>query len=159
MTTSSLYSCGFCSKTYIHKGSLKTHETSKHKNNRFLHNQYPLYIPLFSDCQQFCSTFINLVQKRLTSHRSTQGLKLIEFPCLQGYQRIAKLFNFEEWGKTIDKTGTETYVVFNQVNLNNNTIEEKETKFCWKEKGKIFKYGIITFIFEINTETIEIVDE
>ncbi|CAG8850790.1 2544_t:CDS:1, partial [Racocetra persica] len=45
---------------------------------------------------------------------------------LQGYQRIVKLFNFEEWGKTIDKIGLETYVVFNQVNLNNNVIEEKK---------------------------------
>ncbi|CAG8723059.1 17004_t:CDS:2 [Gigaspora margarita] len=78
---------------------------------------------------------------------------------LQEYQRIAKLFKFKEWGKRIDKTGTETYVVFDQVNLNNNTIEEKEAKFCWKERGKFLKYGIITFIFEINTETIEIVDE
>ncbi|CAG8524760.1 34358_t:CDS:2 [Gigaspora margarita] len=164
------------------------HEIKKHKNNKLLHNQYPLYIPLFSDCQQFCSTFISLVRKRLTSHRSTQGIKLIEFPCSenifafyfkneehfqyihyqrrysctfegsQGYQRIARLFNFEEWGRVTDKTGSETYIVFNKVNLNDYTMEEKKVEFHWKEKGNMFKYGAFTFIFEINTETVEIVD-
>ncbi|CAG8519351.1 23318_t:CDS:1 [Gigaspora margarita] len=184
-----LFYCGFCPKTYTYKGSLRAHEIKKHKNNKLLHSQYPLYIPLFSDCQQFCSTFINLIQKCLTSHRSTQGSKFIEFPCsenifafyfrneehfqyihylrkyncifrgLQGYERIAKLFDFEDWGRTIDKTGSETYVVFNKTNLNNYIIEEKEVEFCWKEKGNSFKYGVITFFFEINMETIEIVEE
>ncbi|CAG8642414.1 14143_t:CDS:2, partial [Dentiscutata erythropus] len=123
MSTSNLLHCGFCLKTYIHKGSLKTHEITKHKNNKSLHNHYPLYTPLFSDCQQFCSTFINLVQKRLTSHHSTQGLKLIEFPCSENI--FAFYFRKEE-GKTIDKIGSKTYAVFNQVNLDDNTIEEKE---------------------------------
>ncbi|KAF0530134.1 hypothetical protein F8M41_012376 [Gigaspora margarita] len=184
----SLFCCSFCSKTYIHKGSLRAHEIKKHNNNKLLHNQYPLYIPLFSDCQQFCSAFINLVRKCLTSHHSTQGLKSIEFPCsenifafyfkneenfkyihyqrkynctfegLQGYQRIAKLFDFEEWERVTNKTGSETYIVFSKVNPNDYTIEEKKVEFCWNEKGNTFKYGVITFIFEINTETVEFVD-
>ncbi|CAG8836631.1 11116_t:CDS:2 [Gigaspora margarita] len=170
----SLFGCGFCSKTYIRKSSLRAYEIKKHNNNKLLHNQYPLCIPLFSDWQQFCSAFINLVRKRLTSHRSTQGLKSIEFPCsenifafyfkneenfkyihyqrkynctfkgLQGYQRIAKLFDLKN-GK-------------GKVNPNDYTIEEKKVEFCWNEKKNTFKYGVITFIFEINTEIVEFVD-
>ncbi|CAG8700276.1 5863_t:CDS:2 [Gigaspora rosea] len=167
MQTSAIptFHCGFCSKTYIYKGSLRAHEIKKYKNNKSLHRQYPLYTPLYSDFQQFCSTFINIVQKRLTSHRSTQGSKFIEFPCsenifafyfrneenfqythyqrkyvcifreLQGYQRIAKLFDFNEWGK------------------------KRMLNFVGEKKEKSFKYEVITFLFEINTETVEIVSE
>ncbi|CAG8555419.1 18728_t:CDS:1, partial [Gigaspora rosea] len=77
---------------------------------------------------------------------------------LQGYQRIAKLFDFEGWGRVTNKTGSETYVVFSKVNPNDYTIEEKKVEFCWNEKGNTFKYGVITFIFEINTETVESID-
>ncbi|CAG8825518.1 6763_t:CDS:1, partial [Gigaspora margarita] len=77
---------------------------------------------------------------------------------LQGYQRIAKLFDFEEWGRVTNKTGSETYVVFSKVNPIDYSIEEKKVEFCWNEKENTFKYGVITFIFEINTETVEFVD-
>ncbi|CAG8820070.1 6546_t:CDS:2, partial [Gigaspora margarita] len=66
------------------------------------------------------------------------------FEGLQGYQRIAKLFDFEEWGSKV-----------NQIDY---SIEEKKVEFCWNEKGNTFKHGVITFIFEINTKTVEFVD-
>ncbi|KAF0548154.1 hypothetical protein F8M41_026244 [Gigaspora margarita] len=156
-----LFCCSFCSKTYIRKGSLRVHKIKKHNNNKLLHNQYPFYILLFSNCQQFCSAFINLVRKYLTSHRSTQGLKSIEFPCSENiftFYFKNELFDFEEWGRVTNKTGSETYVVFNKVNPIDDSIEEKKGEYCWNEKGNTFKYGIITFIFEINTETVKFVD-
>ncbi|KAF0430705.1 hypothetical protein F8M41_005487 [Gigaspora margarita] len=156
------FHCLLCDKSYANKTSLVTHERKFHNQNVIIPHQHILSIPLYSSYCHFHGLFIDTIQSRLGSHRSTEGKKKIQVHCeenlfyfifreqetftfqVSGYkyncvfkgqagaERIGKIFQCPNWWIKANKFGGETIVYYQQQDPITKNLIDKEVCFCWK---------------------------
>ncbi|RIB21927.1 hypothetical protein C2G38_2175265 [Gigaspora rosea] len=138
MTSTSIFPCLLCSKTYDTKKKLQSHERNKHKNNKLIPHRHLLCKPSDDTLSFYRNTVIIHLKNILGFNRHSIGKKHITIDAFPENVFLS-LFENEENFKYIPSQRKYQCVL-------EGTEGEEKLK-------RIFKYDEIIFCEDINTST------